>query len=199
MCGIIFVSLAKIQSLRTFYREELRKVKKSQGTGTGSYEVYRSKWKFFDECSFLDEVISSNRPTCSNITDESNQSVPAECDLAVSEEEIDSKSESSISLISDGGDNFPKRKRSSDSPFLESAAAALNKIAKGASSDNEDEWDTFGKDVANSLRGLTDKDLQRRVKFAVQSAIFQTSEPRTPTYPPYNYTDESYHGFTSIN
>ena len=198
MCGIIFVSLAKIQSLRTFYREELRKVKKSQGTGTGSYEVYRSKWKFFDECSFLDEVISSNRPTCSNITDESNQSVPAECDLAVSEEEIDSKSESSISLISDGGDYFPKRKRSSDSPFLESAATALNKIAKGASSD-EDEWDTFGKDVANSLRGLTDKDLQRRVKFAVQSAIFQTSEPRRPTYPPYNYTDESYHGFTSIN
>ena len=52
MCGIIFVSLAKIQSLRTFYREGLRKVKKSQGTGTGSYEVYRSKWKFFDECSF---------------------------------------------------------------------------------------------------------------------------------------------------
>ena len=57
MCGIIFVSLAKIQSLRTFYREELRKVKKSQGTGTGSYEVYCSKWKIFDECSFLDEVI----------------------------------------------------------------------------------------------------------------------------------------------
>ena len=166
MCGIIFVSLAKIQSLRTFYREELRKVKKSQGTGTGSYEVYCSKCTVFDECSFLDEVISSNRPTCSNITDESSQSVPAECDRAVSEEEIDSKSESSISLISDGGDNFPKRKRSSDSPFLESAATALNKIAKGASSDNEDEWDTFGKDVANSLRGLTDKDLQRRVKFA---------------------------------
>ena len=51
--------LAKIQSLRTFYREELRKVKKSQGTGSGSSDVYVSKWKFFDECSFLDEVISS--------------------------------------------------------------------------------------------------------------------------------------------
>ena len=156
-------------------------------------------WKFFDECSFLDEAISSYRPTCSNVTDKSSQSVPAECDLAVSEEEIDSKSESSISLISDGGDNFPKRKRSSDIPFLESADTALNKIAKGASSDNDDEWDTFGKDFANSLRRLTDKELQRRVKFADQSAIFQTSEPRRPTYPPYNYTHESYHGFTSIN
>ena len=34
-------------------------------------------------------MISSNRPTCSNITDESNQFVQAERDLAVSEEEID--------------------------------------------------------------------------------------------------------------
>ena len=143
---------AKIQSLRTFYREELRKVKKSQGTGSGSSDVYVSKWKFFDECSFLDEVISSNRPTCSNIIDESNQSTQADCNHAVSEEEIDSKSESSISFTSDDGDSHPKRrKRSTDSPFLESAATALNRIAKGVSSDDEDEWTTFGKDVANSL------------------------------------------------
>ena len=82
---------------------------------------------------------------------------------------------------------------------MESAATALNRIAKGVSSDDEDEWTTFGKDVANSLRGLPDKDMQRRVKFAVQSAIFQTSEPRRPAYPSFNYTDESYHGFTPLS
>ena len=82
---------------------------------------------------------------------------------------------------------------------MESAATALNKIAKGVSSDDEDEWTTFGKDVANSLRGLPDKDLQRRVKFAVQSAIFQASEPRRPPYPSYNYPDESFHGFTTFS
>ena len=166
-----------------------------QGTGSGSSDVYVSKWKFFDECSFLDEVISSNRPTCSNIIRESNQSTTADCNLAVSEDKIDSKRESSITLTSDGGENHPKRrKRSTDSPFLESAATALNRIAKGVSSDDEDEWTTFGKDVANSLRGLPDKDLQRKVKFAVQSAIFQASEPPRPAYPSYNYSNESFQG-----
>ena len=31
MCDIIFVSLAKIESLQTFYQEELGKVKKKSG------------------------------------------------------------------------------------------------------------------------------------------------------------------------
>lgn len=83
--------------------------------------------------------------------------------------------------------------------MLESAASALNEIAK--SSSTEDHWDVFGKDVANSLRSLPNKDLQRQVKFAIQSAIFQTTEPPRPTYATYNFPDESYHGLypTQLN
>ena len=51
----------------------------------------------------------------------------------------------------------------------------------------EDEWDIFGKDIANLLRNLGDKDLQRRVKFAVQSDIFQTTEPPRAEYQHYGY------------
>ena len=174
--------------MRTFYREELRKVKKSQGTGSGSNDVFVSKWKFFDECSFLEEIISSNRPTCSNAAAKpSEDGVLIDCD-----DELDSKSESSVSVASDNVGNHPKRRKlSTDSPFLESAATALTQIAKGSSSD-EDEWNVFGRDVANSLRGLADKDQQRRVKFAIQSAIFQSTEPVHRPYPTFNFHDEPF-------
>ena len=195
--------LAKIQSLRTFYREELRKIKKSGGTGSGSNNVYVSNWKFFDECSFLEEVILSNRPTCSNVA--AKTKVPDEDNDQLSNgDELETKRESSISVASDTGDSHPKRRKrsgSTDSPFLESAASALNKIAKGSSSDGDDEWDVFGRDVANLLRGLSDKDQQRREKFAIQSARLRSTEPaHRPIYPisSYNLQDQHF-GYTLPN
>lgn len=183
-----FSLLAKIQSLRTFYREEVRKIKKSQGTGSGASDIYVSKWKFFDECSFLDEVIISNQQVFTNATKEDYQSRP---ESEANEEPLenddidDTASENSVNSISSG----KKRKASIDSPFLESATSALNQLTKNAASANEDQWDIFGKDVASSLRGLQDKDLQRRVKFAVQTAIFQATEPPRVPYQQYFQTD----------
>ena len=52
--------------MRTFHREEVRKIKKSEGTGSGVKDVYVSKWKFFEECSFFDEVICANN-TMTNV------------------------------------------------------------------------------------------------------------------------------------
>ena len=184
--------------MRTFYREELRKVKQSQVTGRGTKDLYVSKWKFFEECSFLEEVISSNRQTFTNIPNPDSASVGDELESEI--EVMETKSESSVSVSSNSSTSHPKkRKRSTESPLLESAASALNEIAKSTST--EDEWDVFGKDVANSLRSLPNKDLQRRVKFAIQSAIFQTTEPPRPTYATYNFPDESYHGLypTQLN
>lgn len=102
-------------------------------------------------------------------------------------EVMETKSESSVSVSSNGSTSHPKkRKRSTESPMLESA---LNEIAK--SSSTEDHWDVFGKAVANYLRSLPNKDLQRQVKFAIQSAIFQTTKPPRTTYGTYNFPDES--------
>jgi hypothetical protein len=190
--------------LRTFYREELRKKKKSESTGSGSNDIYVSNWKFFEECSFLEEVISSNRPTCTNVAAKTEVPDAEDDHLIHIGEEVETKSESSISVTSDTGDSHPKRRKrssgSTDSPFLESAATALNRIATGSSSD-DDEWDVFGRDVANSLRGLSDKDQQRKVKFAIQSAIFQSTEPvNRPTYPisTYNLQDQHF-SYTQLN
>ena len=62
---------------------------------------------------------------------------------------------------------------------METAATALSELAKGTLSrpkQEEDEWDVFGRDVANSIRSLGNVHWQQRVKFAVQSAIFQGTE-----------------------
>ncbi|XP_068752661.1 uncharacterized protein [Montipora capricornis] len=183
----------KIQSLRTFYREEVRKIKKSQGTGSGASDVYVSKWKFFDECSFLDEVIYSNRQVFTNVRDEDSSPGPGgEEEQLANYDNADTESESNVSVKSASTTYTTKRKRSDDNPLLESATSALNQLAKNAASAPEDEWDIFGKDVASSIRHLGDKDLQRRVKFAVQSAIFQATEPPRVPYQHYYQRDDSF-------
>ena len=45
----------------------MHKIKKSEGTGSGVKDVYVSKRKFFEECSFLDEVIRTKRDTMTNV------------------------------------------------------------------------------------------------------------------------------------
>ncbi|XP_068690993.1 uncharacterized protein [Montipora foliosa] len=141
----------KIQSLRTFYREEVRKIKKSQGTGPGGEEEQLANY-----------------------------------------DNADTESESNVSVKSASTTYTTERKRSDDNPLLESATSALNQLAKNAASAPEDEWDIFGKDVASSIRHLGDKDLQRRVKFAVQSAIFQATEPPRVPYQHYYQRDDSF-------
>lgn len=42
-------------------------IKKSQGTGSGVKDVYVSKWTFFEECSFFDEVIRAKHNTMTNV------------------------------------------------------------------------------------------------------------------------------------
>lgn len=61
---------------------------------------------------------------------------------------------------------------------MDTKASALSELAKGAasSSKEDDEWDIFGRDVANSIRAIKSEDLQHRAKFVVQTAIFQTTE-----------------------
>ena len=196
--------LGKIQSLRTSYREEVRKVKKSEGTGSGASDIYVPKWKHFEECSFLEDVIMSNHPTLSNVMSFESPVTPGGSSNG-DVDEIESETKSHTQSIS----QQPKRKKKSGE-WMETAASALSELAKGAatcsSSTVDDEWEIFGRDVANSIRGIKNKDLQRCVKFAVQTAIFQTTEqalqsaapsnPYTTCFNSYHEQDNvSYHNF----
>ena len=84
----------------------------------------------------------------------------------------------SLSATPPPGD-FPKRKKNKTIPWTEKAASALSVMAKESTEHSEeDEWEVFGKDVANSLRSLENVEVQRRVKFAIQTAIFQGTVPQ---------------------
>ena len=168
----------------------MRKIKKSEGTGSGVKDVYVSKWKFFEECNFLDEVICAKHNTMTNVEEfQDYHVVDDNLDTATETESVQSVASSGRKRNScdDPGittetESVPsssgKRKKSGDNSFLETAANALKDLAQASSTEEvEDEWDIFGKDVANSLRNLGDRNLQRKVKFAVQSAIFQATEP----------------------
>ena len=73
---------------------------------------------------------------------------------------------------------------------MEKAAAALSDIARNVNEcpttavRDDDEWNVFGRDIANTLRGIESKSCQRRVKFAIETAIFQTiKQQQSMTYP----------------
>lgn len=165
----LYTVTAKIQGLRTTFREEVRKVKKSEHAGCGSNELYTPKWKFYNECAFLEEVVAINRPTCSNLAssnpDNEDDGTP-EVDM------LENPNNEDLEMVR----SHPKRKRksSSENMWMETAANALSQLA--TESTKEDEWDVFGKDIANSLRGLGNSESQRRAKFAIQSIIFQVAE-----------------------
>ena len=65
--GYLFVFPSQDSKFADILPWRITKKKKSESTGSGSNDIYVSNWKFFEECSFLEEVISSNRPTCTNV------------------------------------------------------------------------------------------------------------------------------------
>lgn len=58
------------------YREELKTVKKSEGTGSGASDIYVHRWKHFEECYFLD-VLVSNHTTFSIVPSCESPSTPS--------------------------------------------------------------------------------------------------------------------------
>ena len=88
----------------------MRKIKKSEGTGSGSRDIKVPKWNFFSECPFLEDVIISNRPIVPNTT---------ESDSPTPEDEIETDT------------NTPKKKQRKAS-WMETAATALTEMAKEA-------------------------------------------------------------------
>ena len=60
--------LDKINTLRSYYNTQRKKVKKSEESGTSSDKVYKPRWQFFDRLSFLCDNVTPRR-TFSNLDD----------------------------------------------------------------------------------------------------------------------------------
>ena len=62
-------------------RKEVRKIKKSEGTGKGSGDIYIPKWSHFKDCSVVEDVIASDQPTLLNAVPLAVQpTLPPHCD-----------------------------------------------------------------------------------------------------------------------
>ena len=133
--------------------------------------IYVHRWKHFEECSFLD-VIVSNHTTFSIVQSCESPSTPSSSSTG-DLDEADHETSPQAATISQ-----QPRKKKRNAQRMDTKASALSELAKGAasSSKEDDEWDIFGRDVANSIRAIKSEDLRRRAKFAVQTAIFQTTE-----------------------
>ncbi|KAK2552036.1 hypothetical protein P5673_027058 [Acropora cervicornis] len=117
------------------------KSKKSQGTGSGVKDVYISKWTFFEECSFLDEVIRAKHNTMTNVEEF--------LDYHVVDNNPDTATETECVRVF--------------RVLQENEANELRDLAQVSSTEEaEDEWNILKKDVANSMRNLGDRNLKEK-------------------------------------
>ena len=65
--------LKKINALRTYYVAEKNKIEQSKASGAGINDVYKSKWYFFEQLSFLSDNITP-RTTHSNLDNRNKRS-----------------------------------------------------------------------------------------------------------------------------
>ena len=164
---------AKIQGLRTTFREELRKVKKSYSTGSGAADIYIPKWKFYDACKFLEKVVildssqsvsnipsidsNSNRQVDDNEDDDAQSVVSDTTQSDISQNDAE-KNELEMGTPKSVQTHSKSKRRKVSSPnptWMDTASEALQSLAQSAREPSGDEWDDFGKDVANSIRGLS--------------------------------------------
>ena len=91
----------------------------------------------FDECKFPEEVTVSNKPSFCNFEEGEH--------LSGEQTSFEDQTGSEIDSVAREPQHPKKTKKAS---WMETAASALTELAKGADH-KEDEWDVFGRDVAN--------------------------------------------------
>lgn len=66
---------------------------------------------------------------------------------------------------------------------MKTAAGALTKLTQNCD-DQQDEWDVFGMDVANSLRALKNPDCQRQAKLLYNMPFSKQQKKQNPHFLP---------------
>ncbi|XP_044268020.1 uncharacterized protein LOC123013520 [Tribolium madens] len=134
----------KINSLRTCYRKEFKKVQRSLKAGATGEEVYKPKLWYFDLLSFINEdsLLSSDSYFYLD-EDVTNDFFGGQCDPLTSQSESLSESGRSSPAMFTPSNTSAQKKRKRDEP-AESFTERLD----------EDEFDLLGKIYANKLRKL---------------------------------------------
>ncbi|KAG8314092.1 hypothetical protein J6590_100382 [Homalodisca vitripennis] len=155
------IVVKKIGGLRTVYKKELAKVKRSSKSGAGADDIYKPSLWYFDLLQFLDDQDSA-RPTRSTMDDheDDEEETQQETTSTIKGKSLQHRlcqrqvmiraSASSRSMTP--APNVPRQKRkknlTSTDEVLQLAGQQLKAIRP------DDEFDAFGKYVAHKLRLL---------------------------------------------
>ncbi|KAJ6215378.1 hypothetical protein RDWZM_009878 [Blomia tropicalis] len=152
---------AKIRSLRTQFANEVKKEKKSLKSGSSADDIYKSKWKYFDSLSFLQDVVISD-PTISNLSTYSNDETE---------------------ILSIDGDSFEfdetpkpnKKKRGDDNyAFIEKESEVICQVLKSISQDQpppQDGLTLWCMSLVDTLKLIKDPITLETTKIGIQQLI----------------------------
>ncbi|XP_053390822.1 uncharacterized protein LOC128553672 [Mercenaria mercenaria] len=156
----------KIKHLRSYYAKELSKVRKSTKSGSGTDDVFKSKWPYFASLdAFLNAQITPRQST-SNL------------DSQTGDEEAEERDTEDTQIPK------PKKHKSGPAAAMAEAVNVLSEIrtrfSQGTSrteDTNTNEEDTvFGKYLTNELRKIRDPFLKNNVRLKLQTVIFEAQE-----------------------
>ncbi|CAH1802779.1 unnamed protein product, partial [Owenia fusiformis] len=155
-------------NLKRQYRKEKEKVGKSYKSGSGTADIYKPTWTFYESLSFLKDQ-GVMRQSKSNISlDESftGESFASGSDIDELENETADEVAPAVQVPSKR-----KRKTTSESneTFLKDCKEAIDKLC---APEKQDTNDSFGKYVAAELRLMPNNE-SNRVKNEIQNSIFQ--------------------------
>ncbi|XP_061164940.1 uncharacterized protein LOC133173887 [Saccostrea echinata] len=150
----------KLQSLRCYYANELKKMRSSKKSGSGISDLYTSKWPFFATLdSFLREQITP-RQSMSTLDISNTSQNNDEDDEKNDDKELETPTKR-------------KKKRNLPEEVMERAVSALSSIQE-RKTDVEDEDSVFAKLIANELRKIKDLRKKSLLKIKIQQLIFDT-------------------------
>ena len=169
-----------MSSLRTYYGKEIGKERSSKMSGTGTKDVYLSKWPYFTALHFLRDNITL-RKTASNLDGEE-----VETDIETMEHQVEasvvpsdiSPEKASVFPI----DNIPgtsskgKKKRASAALEDELLANCLTEL-KRPKSEATDADSTFAQYVCNQLRKIPEGYSKEILKLEIQKLIVKVMLP----------------------
>ncbi|RVE45129.1 hypothetical protein evm_010238 [Chilo suppressalis] len=158
--------LKKINSLRTAYQKERKKVEESKRSGAGADAVYVPKLWYYKELSFINDQ-NVARTSVSNV-DENEESADEEQQIEQQHLDIDNNSQPNEILIqpNEESDNDgsvagnsarrPKPKRKNEDNLVNSVLQSVNDHFKRPRDEvrKEDRHDIYCKSIASKLRDL---------------------------------------------
>ena len=157
----------KLSSLKVYFCKERSKIKNSRKSGSGTEDIYKTRWKFYSELQFLDEFITP-RQTVSTFTATRNEEDPFTSPPSVRQKRMSSADQtvSNAEKLMEKAVNFLDQSNSSNT----SQPITMDDDA------------VFGDMIARLMRRVPGGHLKDLLKINIQQSILQTTYQTSPQF-----------------